>query len=141
MPFITNYPEGYTMVTCQFEEFEIVLQDDDKTHYIYVDGEVTWNLRNPEPSFYEYEGRSYVADLETVDILYMIVVDEDNKTVAEWRMSDDLQSGSIAHQYLMIAQTHVEDKIQPDYDEIDEICKENAYYNMDERDILGDPDE
>lgn len=126
------------MVTCPFEEFEILLHDDDKTYYMYVDGEVTWNLRNPDPAFYEYEGRSYVAELETVDIYYMVVVDEDNKTVAEWRMEDDLQTGSVVHQYLMIAQTHIEDKIQPDYEEIDEICKEDSFC---EQDLLGDPDE
>lgn len=126
------------MVTCQFEEFEILLHDEDKTYYMYVDGEVTWNLIKSEPDV-DYTHQPYIAELETVDIYYMIVVDEDNKTVAEWRMEDDLRSGSVVHQYLMIAQTHVEDKIQPDYDEIDEICRENAYYNQ--QDLLGDPDE
>jgi len=126
------------MVTCQFEEFEILLHDDDKTYYMYVDGEVTWNIIRSEPDV-DYTNQPYIAELETVDIYYMVVVDEDNKTVAEWRMTDDLESGSVVHQYLQYAQTHIEDKIQPDYDEIDEVCKENAFYNN--QDLLGDPDE
>ena len=139
MPFVNTNYEGFTVITTQFEEVEIVLSEDEATFYMYASGEVDWNVLPMD----EYNDRNVeMLDLRIYDL---IVYNEDNEKILDYNHTDNPK---VTHGFVNSAQSWLEENLPVDWEQIDDIMEDlkaeadgenknfrRGYYE------LGDPDE